>query len=123
MNDLIKKITNSLTDDMAEYGMVARRVTDNATSIIKTILVTAGWDKPDNPMPSLESYNIVAIDQENLDFKPFKIVRVRRFLGWNTTYHLESKNGAECTLENLDPYTLVVLAQAVVREYEKTLQE
>lgn len=123
MNEAIKKITNSLTNDMAEYGMVARRVADNATSIIKTLFNSAGWDKPGNLMPSLEDYNIVAIDQENLDFNPFKIVRVRKYLGWNNTYHLESKNGAECPLENLDPYTLVVLAQAVVRVYEKTLSE
>ena len=38
-------------------------------------------------------------------------------------YYCYSENGTECPIDNLDTYTLVLVAQAVVREYEKTLKK
>lgn len=123
----INEITNRLTDDMIEYGMISNRITRNAIDTICKCISAAGWDKPDNnTTPDLSYYQIIAIDQEDLHLNPFTITSVKSFksaYGETMCHYCYSNNGCECPITNLDTYTTILLAQAVVREYEKSLQK
>lgn len=124
---LIKKITDDLTNDMIEYGIISNRITRNAFDVICQCIREAGWNKPEtNSTPDLSEYQIIAIDQEDLELKPFyikNVVSLKSAYGETMRHYCYSENGMECPITNLDTYTTILLAQAVVREYEKTLQK
>ena len=123
----LTEITNRLTDDMIEYGMISNRITRNAIDVICKCIKAAGWDKPEtNTTPDLSEYQIIAIDQEDLELKPFYITSVKSFksaYGETMCHYCYSVNGSECPITNLDTYTTILLAQAITREYEKFLKK
>lgn len=122
----LKEITNRLTNDMADYGIITGRIHRNAMQTIADVMHAAGWDTTENnSTPDLsEDYRIMAIDQENLHLNPFTVTNVVCLQNSHRLiYYCYSENGIECPIDNLDAYTLVLVAQAVIREYEKKLQK
>lgn len=122
----LTEITHKLTNDMADYGIITGRIRRSAIDTIVSVMHEAGWDTiENNSTPDLsDDYRILVIDQEDLFLNPFTLTQVVVFRGkMGLTYYCYSENGTECPLDNLDAYTLVLVAQAVVREYEKTLKK
>lgn len=122
----LKEITHKLTNDMADYGIITDRIRRNAIDTILKVMHEAGWDTiENNSTPDLsEDYRILAIDQEDLYLEPFTLTKIIVFRNAHgLSYYCYSENGIECPIGYLDAYTLVLVAQAVVREYEKTLKK
>jgi hypothetical protein len=105
------EITDRLTNNMAEYDIITGCIRKNAIDTIVSVMHEAGWDTIENN------------STPDLFLNPFTLTQIVVFRGEMGLTYYYSENGTECPLDNLDVYTLVRVAQAVIREYEKILKK